>query len=424
MELVSVRALPGRRMWIILTSLSLAASARGAPETVPPRAPQTVTWDDVARLVEADPRLAAKELRVAAARGGEAAAGEVPNPTLEATLGKLRGRGGGESGSEATLALTMPLGWLSQRGPRRAAARAETQIAEADGAALRREVLLQLRTLFWELALEQARVQSLEELEAHTRRLAGTVRRRVEKGEARPVEATRVEIELEKVSADLEGARLTLDARRAELGSWLGLAGDEPLVVVADLEAIPQAMGRETALARVRASHPALAGSRARVRGLEAEVRAARRARIPSLAVTGSVGTEPDRRSYGVGVTVDVPLWSWSSGRILQAEAQLAAGRRDVEAAEREVEAGVFQAQAACERASRGADRFQKNVLPRSETAAATTERTYQVGEASVLELIDARRTLVDARRAYLDALSQAHIECSRLEAVVGEESP
>ncbi len=51
-------------------------------------------------------------------------------------------------------------------------------------------------------------------------------------------------------------------------------------------------------------------------------------------------------------------------------------------------------------------------------------ERTYQLGEASLLEVIDARRTLLDTRRQLLGALAQAQIDCSRLGALVGEELP
>jgi outer membrane protein TolC len=61
-------------------------------------------------------------------------------------------------------------------------------------------------------------------------------------------------------------------------------------------------------------------------------------------------------------------------------------------------------------------------VIPRSEAAASTMERTYRLGDASLLEVIEARRTLLESRSSFLDALVQAHVECSRLGALVGEE--
>lgn len=398
---------------------AVPASGWAAPDGPPVK----VTWAAVMTAAERHPGIAAGNFEVDAARGGVSAAGAVPNPSLEGTLGQGSPRGGGTSRVEWGLSMTIPLGWISQRGSRVEAAEAGVDLAMAEAKALRRDVILRLRTLFWSLAYEQSRVASLEALEAQTAVLVQIVKRRVDEGEARPVEATRVEIELEKVRSELDVGRAGLEARRGELLLWLGLPAATTLVAVADLETPPVAMGREPALAGARASHPTIARSRARTRSLEAEVGTEKMARVPSFSVTGFTAYELDRRAFGAGVAVDLPLWNWNSGRIAQAEGRLAAGRKQAEAAWLEVESAVIDAQAACEASVATATRFKTSVVPRSEAAASIMERTYQLGEASLLEVIDARRTLLDARRAYLGALSQAQIDCSRLGALVGEDA-
>ncbi|MEP0841205.1 MAG: TolC family protein [Phycisphaerae bacterium] len=401
----------------------------GQPDSVPPAeiadgssATVNLTWPDVVRLVDQHPRLSAGKFQVDAARGGVDAAGAVPNPTLEGNVGQGVARTGGASRVEWGLAVTIPLGWIAQRGSRISAAEAEVDVALAETKALRRDVLLQLRTLFWNLAYEQARVASLEALEAQTLALVETVRKRVEKGEVRPVEATRVEIELEKVTSELEAARVSLKARRAELALWLGVPAGQTLVLTADLDSLPVALDRDAALSKARIAHPSLAVARARTRFFEAELDTEKLARVPAFGLTGFTSYELDRRAYGVGLTVDLPLWNWNSGRIAQAEARLAASRKHAEATGLELQASVVDAQAACQASVATATRFRNNVVPRSETAASTMEKTYQLGEASLLEVIDARRTLLDSRRLYLSALAQAQIDCSRLGALVGEE--
>jgi cobalt-zinc-cadmium efflux system outer membrane protein len=401
----------------------------GQPESSPTRAETgvestavKVTWPDIVRLVEQHPRLAAGRFEVEAAHGGVKAAGAVPNPTLEGNVGRGLAQTGEASRVEWGLALTMPLGWIAQRGSRVSAAEAAVDVALAENKALRRDVLLQLRSLFWNVAAEQARVASLEALEAQTSALVQTVQKRVEKGEVRPVEATRVEIELDKVTGELDSARTSLRARQAELALWFGAPRGRTLVTVADLDALPVAMDSDAALEKVRATHPALAVAHARTRLLEAEVGTERMARVPSFGVSGFATDELDRRAYGVGLSLDLPLWNWNSGRIAQAEAKLAAGRKQAEAAGLELEASVLDVQAACQASIATATRFRTKVVPRSETAATMMERTYQLGEASLLEVIDARRTLLDSRRLYLSALTQAQIDCSRLGALLGED--
>lgn len=421
----------GPLICLVLLIASPAVAGPGQADFVPPApsdgspADQVVkmTWPDILRLVDQHPLVSAGKFQIDAARGGVNAAGAVPNPNLNADLGRGFSRTGGADRIEWGLGLTVPLGWIAQRGSRVSAAEAEVDVAVAEVKALRRDVLLQLQTLFWNLVYEQARGASLEELEAQTAALVRTVNKRVEKGEVRPVEAIRVEIELEKVASEVEAARTSLVSRQAQLALWLGVTGGKTLVGVADLSALPFAIGLVNALGKLRATHPALMAARARVRSLEAEVDAEKMARVPAFSITGFTTYELDRRAYGGGLSVDLPLWNWNSGRIAQAQARVAAGQKRAEAEALDLASTVIEVQAACRASVQTATRLGTKVVPRAETAASTMEKTYHLGELSLLELIDARRTLLDARRLYLNALSRAQIDCSRLETLVGEES-
>jgi cobalt-zinc-cadmium efflux system outer membrane protein len=422
----------GQLLLFVLLSASFAKAEPGQPDSGPVptiasdgsfAAVVRVTWPDIVRLVDQHPQLASSKLQTDAARAAADASSAIPNPALEATVGQGRALVGDSSRLEWGLSLSMPLGWIAQRGSRIDQAEAEVDAVEAESNSLRREVLLQFRTLFWNLVYERDRIASLVTLEAQISQLVRTVNKRVEMGEVRPVEATRVEIELEKVTAELEAARISLSSRQAQLALQLGVPAGTQLVPIADLDALPVAMDRETALARARTTHPVLAVARARTRSLEADVSIERMARFFSFSITGFAAYELDRRAYGVGLAVDLPVWNWNSGRIAQANAKLAAGRMQADSSALELESAVIEAQAACHSSVATATRLGNNVLPRSETAAATIEKTYQLGEASLLDVIDARRTLLDARHLYMSALAQAQINCSRLGALVGEES-
>jgi cobalt-zinc-cadmium efflux system outer membrane protein len=363
-------------------------------------------------------------MQVEAARSGVTAARAAPNPSVEGTIGRGQSRLGNDSRLEWGVAVEVPLGWLAQRKVKITAAGAEVDVARAEREALRREVLLQLRTQFWNVVYDESRVAALEALEAQTAELVSTVQKRVEAGDVRPVEAIRVEVELEKVRSDLDSARTSLESQRARGALWFGTAKGQPFVAVADLSAPPKAITREDALARLRATHPTIAATRARMRAAEADVAVERAARFPDFSVTGFTTHELDRRAYGGGLTVDVPLWNWNVGRIAQARARLGASRKQAEAAALELEASAIEAQAACRASTQAAARLGSAVVPRSEAAVSIIEKTYRSGEASLLEVIDARRTLLEARTLHLSALAQAQVECSRLDTLIGEQTP
>ncbi|MBI5525296.1 MAG: TolC family protein [Deltaproteobacteria bacterium] len=407
-----------------LSLVVIVLPAGVARAEAPPASSIKVTWPDIERLVDDHPLTTAARLKAAAARGTVDAAGAVPNPSLEASTTLGQARDADRQQVEWELALDIPLGWLAQRSSKIAAAEAEVDVAVSEAKVLRRDVLLQLGVLFWNLAYEQDRAGALGELARQTGELLWAVRSRVEKGEARPVEKTRVQVEAEKLAAELEAARTAFVSRQRRLALWLGVQRGQTVIVEADLTKIPAAPDLEAVRAKVRATHPALDAARARVRTLAAELDAERLARVPAISVRPFTAHELDKRAYGVGLAIGLPVWNWNSGRIAQAEGLLAAGQSQLEAGRLEVESQVIEAQAACQSSAQLASRYKDPILPGAESAAATVEKTYQLGEASLLEVIDARRTLLDTRRQYLTTLVQAQLDCLRLRTAVGEDLP
>jgi cobalt-zinc-cadmium efflux system outer membrane protein len=413
---------------IHITVAVLARAASALPTASPPShlsaAGDTIRigWPDIVRLADQHPGLSVGRWGVAAASGAAAAAGTLPNPSLDATL--IRDQNPTRSGdqSEWDLGLTLPLGWIKQRHYLVSAANAQVDASREEARAIRRDVLLELRVLFLNLACEQARVAALDTLRGQTAELVRLVVRRVELGEARPAEATRVEIELEKVASELEASRITLDARRDQLMLWISGARGRTVVVEVELENVPQVPDLYAALATVRSLHPGLGAARAQVRSLAAEAGAERMARVPGIELRGSTARELDRRTWGGGVALDLPLWDWNSGRIARAAAQLEAGRKQLEWETRQAESAVIEAHAECLAATRTAERYRDRILPRAESVATIMEKTYRLGEAGLLELIDARRVLVETRLRHLTTLVQAQLDCIRLIALTGQE--
>jgi outer membrane protein, heavy metal efflux system len=430
------QALPVRSMRsVVLIGIVAGLSAQAFAEPVqPPGEDQPkpvkasalnevkVSWLDIVELVDKHPRIAEGQHQLAAAQAGIDAAGAVPNPSLEAGVSYGRALDGSASRVEWGLGLSIPLGWIAQRGVLIDAADAEARIAGAESKALRREVLLQLRVMFWNLVYEQERVAALGELNNQTAALVATVQRRVDKGALRPVEVLRVEVEAEKIAGELEVARSALAARSAQLGTWLGIRPGQHLLAVADLTRLPTPITSKLARQKTLSEHPALAVGRARVQALAAKVSVEKRARVPEFSIEAFTDHELDKRSYGVGLAVDLPIWNWNTGSIEQSQSTLAAGKLRLEAEQLELEAAAIEAQANCQSGVGLAARYKDRILPRAATAAQTIERTYKLGEASLLEVIDARRTLLETWRQFLAALVQAQIDCSRLGALAGEE--
>jgi len=282
--------------------------------------------------------------------------------------------------------------------------------------------LAQLGNLFWNAAFDQARVDSLEGLEAQTAEVAKLVGLRVEKGEARPIEIPRIETELGRVRNDLAAARSLLKTHRGQLQLWIqGLAATEWRIEPSALEAVPKPAGTDAALEAIRDTHPLLEAGRARVRALDADATLERRQRLPSFSVKGFVSDELDRTAFGGGVGVTLPVWNWNSGRIAQVEAARDAEKWKLEAQLRELLATANEARNACVQGQEAAQRYRDQILPKAQSAVTMLERSFQIGETTLLDVLDARRVLGDTRRGYLAALLQTQLDCNRLQLLLGD---
>ncbi len=114
--------------------------------------------------------------------------------------------------------------------------------------------------------------------------------------------------------------------------------------------------------------------------------------------------------------------WLWNGGRVAQAEGELAAERMRLEADSREIEATTLAARAASTQAYEAARRYRERILPRAERIAEFADRSFRLGEVTLLEVIDARRTLGESKRDYLELLLRARLEFGRLAILLGKD--
>ncbi len=407
-------------LWGQLSQESYAESASGSQKNARERI--GISWNTLSELADAHPLLGAADHAHAAALVQVDVAGAVPPAELSATAAYGRSRGPSDARFEWGLSLAMPLDWAARRSTRLDAARAEAEVSSAEKTVLRREVRLKLGTLFWELIEAQERVSVLREMDRQTAALLKTVIRRVEMGEVRPVEAVRISVEAERIRGRLEVAGSTLEGRRARLARWIDGVGDRVVVAEADLSSLPTPPSVDEALAAALKHHPATTAAEARVRSLAAQIAVEKRARMPGLFVEAFTDHELDRRAYGGGVSLELPLWNWNRGAIERSRRLHAAGQQQAAATRLELEETVIDAVTRCRGSVVLATRYRNKVLPQAVSAAEIVERTYALGEAALLEVIDARRTLVEMKGAFLDAMVAAHTDCSRLRVLLGQD--
>jgi cobalt-zinc-cadmium efflux system outer membrane protein len=297
------------------------------------------------------------------------------------------------------------------------AARAAASEAEAESALVRQEVLLRLRRLFVLVAHDGRLVDSLSASSRQADDLARLVRLRVERGEARPPELPRVEVEAERARIALAQAQARAMVHRDQLSLWIGRRVE---LVAIDLARAPEPPALVDVRERAAFDQPRVRAARDRVAAASAEVRTERNQRIPALSLTGYAVSEVDRRAMGGGLGIEFPAWNWNSGKIAQAEAIQAAEESRLLVATYEARAALVETWAMCTQGRLSSQRLREEVVPRAEVAAVKMERSYQLGESPLFETLDSRRALLEVRRELLAAELDQQLECSTLAILTG----
>ena len=390
-----------------LSSWAVVCAAAGSAAAAEP-----LRWADVVQRMEENPRIAEARARAQAAAAGVKATAQVPNPQFEITAGEGRSQDGLQRRGEWSVSLAVPLDWLGTQGARVDGARSAAVAAEAEASGIRREALLQLRRLFVTTAYEQDLTTSMATQLAQTEELARLVRRRVESGEGRPTELPRVEVEVERTRGALEQARARTEGLREQLSLWMG----RPVGMVdAEAATVPDIPPLADVQARAREDNPLVLAARARVASAQSGLQVEKNQRIPAMSVGGYALSELDRKAVGGAVGITAPIWNWNGGKIEQAESNQVAEESRLAIARIEATGAATQAWWMCRQGQAATQRYREAILPRAEQTARTLERSFQLGEASLLDVLDARRVLLEARRDALAAWLERETDCATL---------
>lgn len=379
----------GRRLGVLVLALLLPGGT--AAETV-------LRWEDVLAALPSQPELAAARAeRDAAAADRRALA--LPNPELELAGGRAEPLDADVTRDTWELGVSLPLRPWGPWRHARAAAAASVTAADAALDLARRDLRRQLARDFWQVAHDGRRLALLDELRAHAEGLVQLARLRVELGEARPAELLRLELEREELLSALAAADVEARLARAALGRRLALRDPADLRVDADWDTLPPLPAADPA-----ASHPPLAGARARSAAADARLAAARADRWPGLRLGALRGREADADVQALQLSLELPLFDRRGAGVDRARAETSRAREEQRRLERELADALDDALAHARLARDHVTRLEAEVLPRARRALDALETEYRVGEADLVALLDARRAHARSALALLAA--------------------
>ena len=232
-----------------------------------------------------------------------------------------------------------------------------------------------------------------------------------------PLEVMRLDIELQTAKQQLSKAEGLYHEALLSFKALLGLPSTQA-IVLPKLKPVVMPY-TQTMLDSALAQHPALRSRQQAIAEAEAGIAVAQASRYADPVVTLFVRNEflAGQRDTVTGliVSMDVPLWNQNQGGVNQAKYSVQQNHADLQATQRDLQAGVEKSFLHVGHLTEQAKHYQTKVLKPAHKLLRLTHRSFDAGEVSVLNLIDAYNTLFDAQTVYIQMLAEAWQELALL---------
>lgn len=262
-------------------------------------------------------------------------------------------------------------------------------------------------------------------------RLVQTQQDRLRAGDISQADMLQTQVEEQQFQNELLAAQSDAVNASLALNEFLGPAqGQMFLVAQGNLEMAPRDFDVSKLLNHALKTRPDLIALRNARDAAQSNVSLERANRIPDLEVgpswthstssQNSIAPAPEFDSVGLLMSLPLPLWNRNKAGITSARLAAEQAQAQVEAAELKAEVQIRQALAAYRNVIERVRNYQNGILKDADAVLEAKRFSYQRGQTSLLELLDAQRTDSEVHSAYNDTLAEQGKELIQLERAAG----
>ena len=338
-------------------------------------------------------------------------AGIFPNPTLSMLVPL------GAKGLELTAKYPLEALWLRPKRVGAAKRSYEQTVQRLTQAAL--DLIRDAKLSFADAVLMQERVRSAEQTVAVTANIGQLSKARLDAGDASELELSTARVDglqaEELLARARQDLRIASERLRASLGMSLrpfpqNIVESQPPTVAPDMTLL---------VTNALAARPDL---RAAQLGIESAGKRIGLARLEAFTLAAGVNAKDVNGAFLAGPSLDfaVPIMNQNQGGIALAKANFEKAARRYYTVRDKIVLEVRESHLRFSQALESFDKWQEQILPPLEAAVRQAQKAYEVGEASLLLVLDNTRHLEDVRAKAAGARADMHRAAAELERSVG----
>lgn len=304
----------------------------------------------------------------------------------------------------------------------------ETDAAEADLLSTSLSVTMHVKFAYFGVLAMQEKLRLAEENLAVADDFANKAGIRYNVGEATSLEQLTAKVQRTQAQNAVEVARNELRLASSELNFALGRGREQlgqEFGLTDSLIYRPHSLLLDSLVDQAQQSNPNLQSAQFRLNAASVNRSIAWSSILPSFNVSYSwqaQGTNPNL--YGVAFGISLPIWFLldQRGQVQEATAEHARVESELASRQNFVNLDVKTAYLEYKNDERQVQLYNTDLLPQAEEVYRTAAASYQAGEITYIEFLQARQTLISARITYINALYHYNAAIARLENAVGRQ--
>lgn len=401
-----------KRFFILFLFLFLFSPFSWADEIVP-----LSLQDCIKEALEKNPAIKSAEMRVEQAMARVKIASSQPNPVITVSATK------GDPTEEAN-SIKQGLEIFGQTNLKKTEAQCEFDAISCQYDEKVLDITSQVKSEYYNFLLQEEFLQIIKENVITAESILRTVERRYELGDIPQVQLIKANVELTRAQQELASQERELYLAEACLNTLLGRNTENSILLENAVFVLVEIPGIEEIKQIAIKSSPVILAEEFKVDAAKARIKIASLYFLPQAQLSYYKSSFEPSGTNGAQFSLAFPIFDWgqSKGKIDEAKASLLEQEGELQGIKNAVLLEIDGYFLKVREAEKNIKSFQKGVLGESERLLDMNRKGYERGALTLLEVLEAQRTLKAVKMEYRQLLVNYQIALAQLERVVGRE--
>ena len=245
-------------------------------------------------------------------------------------------------------------------------------------------------------------------------------------GEATNLEQLTAKVQYTEAKNEVDLTKNRLTAASAELNNAMGFGKDRQCAYQPgdSLSFIRYNFSLDDLLKEAGDTNPQLQADRLRIGSASFDRKLAVSTLLPTFTVSYfRQSRDQENGYYGAALGISVPLWFAfdQRGKIAEATANLSLAESDFRSSQNGLLLKVKSSFAEFKNQENQVILWKSDIMPQADEIYRAAQKSYEMGEITYIEFIQAKQIIITAKKKYIDSLLSYHLSVIALEQAVGK---